>query len=68
MDLENVEAWEIYQALCGRTVRNGHLDSWLLERKTCGWPIERVEALLERLDIISGVLEPDGRSEDQHRR
>lgn len=53
---ENTEAWDVYQLLCGRTVRECQLEGWLLERCTADWEADRVIALLERLDIITGVL------------
>jgi hypothetical protein len=58
--VENKEAWETYQLVCGRTVRGCHLESWLLDRYTDGWDTERVIALVERLNVIGGVLETDG--------
>ncbi len=55
---ENTEAWHTYQLLCGRTVRDCQLEGWILERATTGWESERVIALMERLDVIAGVLSP----------
>ena len=55
---ENAEAWQTYQLLCGRTVRDCQLEGWLLDRCTQAWSHERVLELLERLDVITGVLSP----------
>jgi hypothetical protein len=67
---ENAEAWKTYQLLCGRTVRDCQLEGWLLERWTQDWDSDRVIALLDRLDVIAGVLEPaqHGPTPTRHRR
>jgi hypothetical protein len=63
--LENTEAWQTHQHLCGRAVRDGHLEGWLLQRLTDGWSPERVVSLIDRLNLIASVLEsPHGRSQN----
>jgi hypothetical protein len=59
--LDNAEAWNIHNQLCGRTVRELHLERWLLQRWTDGWALERVLGLIDRLNLIASVLEPHGR-------
>lgn len=64
---ENTEAWDIYQLLCGRTVRDCQSEGWLLERLTQSWELERLLALLSRLDVIANVLSPShGPAENRH--
>jgi hypothetical protein len=65
---ENAEAWHVYHLLCGRTVRDVQLEGWLLERWTAEWETDRVVSLLERLDLIAGVLSPDGTTQDRRHR
>jgi len=55
---ENAEAYRIYTKLCGRTVRECHLEGWLLDRLTADWESERTLGLIERLNVILSVLEP----------
>lgn len=57
---ENTEAWQMYHLLCGRTVRECHLEGWLLDRWTAEWTPERVITLVDRLNLIGSVLEPHG--------
>jgi hypothetical protein len=61
---ENSEAWETYHRLCGRTVREWHLEGWLLDRWTDGWEVDKVSRLIDRLNLIVSVLEPHGRSQN----
>ena len=56
--LENHEAWQTYQTLCGRTVRDLELAGWLFDRLTAGWPLDETLALLHRLNVILEVLFP----------
>jgi hypothetical protein len=56
--IENAEAWQVYQHMCGRTVRDCQLEGWLLDRLTEGWDQERTLALVERLNIIGAALSP----------
>lgn len=65
---ENAEAWELYQVLCGRTVREARLESLVLTKWTEGWAWDAIRGLLDRLDILAAALEPHGRTEDQYRR
>jgi hypothetical protein len=57
---ENAEAWDLFNQLCGRTVREGRLEGWLLERWTTDWPMDRILGLFDRLDLIANVLTPHG--------
>lgn len=57
---ENADAWDAYHLLCGRAVRDGHLEGWLLDRWTADWATERVVDLIARLNLIVSVLEPHG--------
>jgi len=61
--VENAEAWDLYQRLCGRAVRDYHLEGWLVQQWTEGWDFERISTLLDRLNLIASVLEPHGRSQ-----
>lgn len=54
----NLEAWRIFQTLCGRTVGRYDLERVLLERITEAWPIEDVLDLVSRVDVILEVLSP----------
>ncbi len=64
---ENAEAWEVFHLLCGRTVRDIQLENWVLTKWTDGWPLERTLGLIDRLDLIGSVLEPNGTAQDRHR-
>lgn len=61
---ENAEAWEFSRKLCSRLVKESHLEGWLIDRHTEGWDIERVMALLDRLELIASVTDPDGPAQD----
>jgi hypothetical protein len=61
---ENADAWQTYQLLCGRTVRDCRLEGWLVTRWTDGWSTERVISLMDRLNLIFSVLEPHGRPQN----
>jgi hypothetical protein len=61
---ENTEAWQTYHLLCGRTVRECHLEGWLLDRWTVEWSTERVIALIDRLNLIGSVLESHGAAQN----
>lgn len=56
---ENAEAWECYQALCGRTVRDCELRPWVLSQITEGWSWAERSELLARLDVISTMVSPE---------
>lgn len=55
----NLEAWRIYQALCGRTVGVCELHGALLSKLTEEWPVENVIDLLARLDLMLDILRPE---------
>jgi len=61
--VENANAWDLYQRLCGRAVRDFHLEGWLVQQWTDGWDFERVAILMDRLNLIASVLEPHGRTQ-----
>jgi hypothetical protein len=57
---ENAEAWEIFQTLRGHAVKGFQLESWIIHRWTEGWDMERIATLMDRLNLIASVLEPNG--------
>lgn len=65
---ENAEAWSVFQLLCGRTVRDCQLESWVIARVTDGWEMERALDLVQRLDILANVLEPSHGPTENRRR
>lgn len=66
---ENVVAWDCYQALAGRTVRDVHGGgAWTLQRFTAGWSWQRITDLLARVDLILEMLMPVERPPEGHGR
>lgn len=55
----NADAWRIYRLLCSRFVALSTLRGPLFERLTEGWPAEDVIDLVQRLDVIVNLLEPE---------
>ncbi len=60
---QNVEAYTIYRALCGRTVQVLDLHGWLFLALTQNMGNEERLDMLARLDVIHAVLSPDERTE-----
>lgn len=66
---ENVTAWDCYQALGHRTVRDVQAGTWTLQRFTAGWSWQRIADLLARVDLILEFLAPrEGPHEGHGRR
>ena len=67
---ENAEAWRCYQTLCGRTVGTFELHAWALDRFTADMTPRECAGLVERLDLILKVLQPestaDGSDQARH--
>jgi hypothetical protein len=67
---ENVDAWDCYQALSHRTVRDIQAGTWMIDRFTAGWSWARTADLLRRVDRILEILAPPTteRTENHSRR
>ena len=57
---QNAEAFNLYRALCGRTVGLLDLQGWLFLSLTDGMSGEERRDALARLDVIHEVLSPEG--------
>jgi hypothetical protein len=65
---ENRIAWDCYQALGHRTVRDIQAGAWVITHFTAGWSWQRIADLLARVDLLLEILVPVGAPEDHGRR
>jgi hypothetical protein len=55
---ENRTAWDCYQDVARRTVRDTQAGAWILSTFTAGWSWPRIAQLLARLDLIVEIVAP----------
>jgi hypothetical protein len=55
----NREAWRVYGALSGRTLRTLDLHGWYLTHLIAGWSSAEIVDLMARLDLILAILQPE---------
>jgi hypothetical protein len=65
---ENRTAWDCYQALAHRTVRDTEAGAWVLSTFTAGWSWQCIADLLARVDLILEITAPAQPPEGHGRR